>query len=241
MKIQVRMGEKMKVDLNDIALHSIYAKGVGRITTEYCGKLFKRYMVSGSILELGPAEGVMTEILCKNQSDYTVVDGAEYFIEEIKRKFPKVKAYCSYFENFKPERQYDNIILGHVLEHVDNPEQVLKLCKQWLKQEGRILSAVPNSESLHRQAAVKMGLLERTSSFSEKDICHGHQRIYNYQSFQQEFIQIGYEILVSGGYWLKPLPDKLIEKDWTRDQIDAFFELGEKYPEIAGEIYIIAK
>lgn len=231
----------MNIDLNDIAFHSIYAKGVGRITTEYCGKLFMRYMLSGNVLELGPAEGVMTEILYKHWNDYTVVDGAESFIENIKKTYPQIKAYHSYFENFKPDEQFDNIILGHVLEHVDNPGQVLKLCKGWLKRGGRILSAVPNSDSLHRQAAVKMGLLETTTSFSEKDIRHGHQRIYNYHSFIQEFIHAGYEIVASGGYWLKPLSDKLIEKDWFQDQINAFLELGEKYPEIAGEIYVIAK
>lgn len=229
------------VDLNQIAVNSIYAKGVGKITTQYCGKIFERYMIEGNVLELGPAEGIMTEILYKKWKDYTVVDGAEYYIKRIKERFCDIQTYSCMFEEFEPQNQYDNIILGHVLEHVENPNKVIRLCKKWLKSNGRLLSAVPNSESIHRQIAVKMGLLDQTTSFSEKDVRHGHQRIYNYYSFAQEFINAGCEIIMRGGYWLKPLSDSLIEKDWNDEQIYAFLELGEKYPEIAGEIYVIAK
>jgi len=48
---------------------------------------------------------------------------------------------------------------GHVLEHVDDPVAVLRLVKSWLKPGGRVLAAVPNARSIHRQAAVIMGLL----------------------------------------------------------------------------------
>lgn len=117
------------VDLNQIAVNSIYAKGVGKVTTQYCGKIFEQYMVEGNVLELGPAEGIMTEILYKRWKDYTVIDGAEYYIESIKKRFCDIKAYSCMFEEFEPRCQYDNIILGHVLEHVENPNQVIKLCK----------------------------------------------------------------------------------------------------------------
>lgn len=231
----------MQIDLNQIAINSTFAKGVGKIATQYCGKLFKQHMLKGNVLELEPAEGVMTDILYEKWKDYTIVDGAEYFVKNIRERYADIKSYCCLFEEFKPPEKYDNIILGHVLEHVDNPKYILKLCRKWMKPGGRLLSAVPNSESIHRQAAVKMGILEQTASFSEKDVKHGHQRIYNYNSFVQEFINEKYKIISCGGYWLKPLSDSLIEKDWNIDQINAFLELGESYPEIAGEVYVIAE
>lgn len=45
----------------------------------------------------------------------------------------------------------------------------------------------------------------------------------------------------AGGYWFKPLSDSQIEKDWTQELIQAFLMLGEEYPDIAGEIYLIAE
>ncbi len=227
--------------LNNIAQDSIYAAGMGEITIKYSGKIFERFMVTGSVLELGPAEGVMTECLWEQwKKDYTVVDGSEMFIAALKQKYEDINAQVSLFEEYKPERKFKNIILGHVLEHVIDPVEILKLCSQWLEEDGVILAAVPNKDSLHRQAAVIMGLLSSVTSFSEKDYRHGHRRVFGYDSFYQAFIDAGLNVKCRGGYWLKPLADYQIEQSWSRELIDAYMQLGEKYPTIAGELYIVA-
>lgn len=231
-----------KEKLNVIAQNSIYGQGVGRTTTLYCGKIFLRHMITpGSVLEMGPADGVMTELLyTRFQADYTVVDAGEAFIAKIKEKFPGIHSVVTLFEAYEPQRFFDNIILGHVLEHVANPVALLHACKQWLTARGRIFAAVPNQNSIHRQAAVKMGLLARTDELNEKDRRHGHRRVFDLEALQTCFSQAELEIYEKGGYWLKPLADRQIEKTWTPAMITAFLELGESYPEIAGEIYCIA-
>jgi hypothetical protein len=103
-----------------------------------------------------------------------------------------------------------------------------------------ILSAVPNKNSIHRQAAVKMGLLSKLDDFSEKDKRHGHRRVFGYDSFAEIFNRAGLRIAANGGYWLKPLSDAQIESSWTDSMIEAFFYLGELYPDIAAEIYVAA-
>ena len=99
----------------------------------------------------------------------------------------------------------------------------------------------PNSRSLHRQAAVIMGLIDREEAMSEADIHHGHKRIYNPELFRQHFLMAGYKITMFGGYWLKPLSDKQLEESWSNDMLRAFMALGERYPDIAAEIYVIAE
>ena len=228
--------------LEDIASNSIYNKGISRMCAQYCGQIFRRYMVCGSVLELGPAEGMMTDILEPYyREDYTVVDGSSTFVNSIISRYPNIKGITSIFENFVPERKYTNIILGHVLEHVIDPVEILTLCKKWLDDDGVILAAVPNANSIHRQAAVEMGLLKNLDDFSEKDRRHGHRRVFFRDTFVECFTQAGCHILKQGGYWLKPLSDMQIEKDWTTEMINAFFILGEKFPDIAGELYIVAK
>ena len=43
-----------------------------------------------------------------------------------------------------------------------------------------------------------------------------------------------------GGYWMKPLSNRQLEAHWTPAMIEAFMQLGERYPDIAGEIYVLA-
>lgn len=227
--------------LDGISQNSIYAKGISETTIKYCGKIFERYMIKGSVLELGPAEGVMTDYLWENwMRDYTVVDGAESFISALKKKYNNIATCVSLFEEYKPERRFKNIILGHVLEHVIDPVGLLRLCSQWLEDDGMVLCAVPNSDSLHRQAAVQMGLIKSVTTFSDKDRRHGHRRVFGYDSFYQTFLEAGLKVKIRGGYWLKPLADNQIEETWSPELVDAYLQLGEKYPEIAGEIYIVA-
>ncbi|WP_243546897.1 class I SAM-dependent methyltransferase [Pseudodesulfovibrio tunisiensis] len=229
----------MKI-LDKIAADSIYAKGICSMTIPYSFKIFKRWLVGNKILELGPAEGLMTEQLVALGKSITVVEGALGFCEIIKKRCPAVKIIHSLFEDFSTTETFDHIILGHVLEHVKNPVGILKQISRFLTPQGTILSAVPNARSIHRQAATIMGITSSEYEASAKDKRHGHQRIYSPESFRSDFVQAGLKIDHFGGYWLKPLADKQIEQSWSTEQLAAFMVLGERYPDIAAEIYIIA-
>lgn len=227
--------------LEKIALETWYGKGVNATMVEYTYRIFSRYIKQGSILELGPAEGIMTKSLVTRSQPLTLVEGALTFCEDLRARFPDATVIHSLFENFRPVGKYDSIILGHVLEHVEDPVAILELVKSWLSPGGRILAAVPNSRSLHRQAAVDMGLLPFEEAMNEADIHHGHRRVFNPESFRQVFIQSGLSIETFGGYWLKPLSNKQIEESWTPEMLESFMRLGERYPDIAADIYIIAE
>jgi len=86
-----------------------------------------------------------------------------------------------------------------------------------------------------------MGLLKSCYELNENDKHHGHRRVYNIDSFKNDFIKAGFNIIQIGGYWLKPLSNRQIEECYTKEMTSAFMILGEKYPDIAGEIYIVAK
>lgn len=229
-----------KDNLEQIATNSLYGTMANAMMIQYCSVLFKRFLKPGSILELGPAEGIMTEELVKLTDDLHVVEGSSIFAEQIRDKFPSAQVHNDLFEVFSPNRTFDNIVLGHVLEHVDNPVQVLELCGRWLSPGGKILAAVPNSHSIHRQAAVLMNLLEKEDSMSELDYHHGHQRIYNPYTLRSDFKKAGLELLHYGGYWLKPVSNAQIHSTWTPEMLHSFMVLGERYPDIAAEIYVIA-
>lgn len=229
-----------KQKLETIALNSLYITQSNVMMIEYCFDIFKRFLRNGSILELGPAEGIMTQKLIQCTDDLTVIEGSSIFCEQLQQRFPSIHVVNELFENYKPRQVFDNIVLGHVLEHVDNPTEILQNCREWLAPEGIILAAVPNSQSIHRQAAVLMNLLETEESMSELDIHHGHQRIFNPFTLRNSFKKAGLRIVHYGGFWLKPVSNAQIHESWSESMLSAFMQLGERYPDISAEIYVIA-
>lgn len=226
--------------LRNIAANSMYAAGVNTDTIQYSFRIFSRHLAGETILELGPAEGVMTELLATRGMALTLVEGAQSFCEDLRRRFPSAQVHHSLFEDFETEVKFDNIVLGHVLEHVEDPVNILSLAKRWLASSGRILAAVPNARSLHRQAAVMMGMLPTEESLNSVDLHHGHRRVFTPESFRNTFLAAGFSIDVFGGYWLKPVSNAQIQRSWSPEMLAAFMQLGERYPDIAGEIYVIA-
>jgi 2-polyprenyl-3-methyl-5-hydroxy-6-metoxy-1,4-benzoquinol methylase len=227
--------------LQKIADNTLYGAGVSGAMVAYSFKVFSRYLVEGNILELGPAEGLMTQELARTEMPLTVVEGAKTFCDDLARRFPEAVVHHALFEDFETDERFSNIILGHVLEHVDDPVGVLRHVKRFLAEGGQILCAVPNARSIHRQAGVLMGQLDFEEDMSPLDIHHGHKRVYTPETFRREFQAAGLEIEVFGGYWLKPLANSQIERDWTPQMVETFMKLGERYPDIAAEIYVVAR
>jgi len=190
---------------------------------------------------MGPAEGMMTDLLAQLGQPLTVVEGAPQFCEAIAERHPGATVVNSLFETFEPARTFDNIVLGHVLEHVEDPVGILRRAAAWLSPGGRILAAVPNARSLHRQAGVLMGMLEIESALNDMDRYHGHRRVYDPESFRADFLKSGLTIEIFGGYWLKPVSNSQIEAAWSDELLEAYMTLGERYPDIASEIYVIAQ
>lgn len=228
--------------LERISEVSLYAAGANSASIRHSFSIARRYMIGSSLLEMGPAEGVMTELLATTGKQLTLVEGSGLFCGDLRRRFPQAKVVHSLFEEFRPNQAFDNIILGHVLEHVQDPVDILSRARDWLTpKSGRLFAAVPNARSLHRQAAVLMGLLPSEDALNEMDIHHGHRRVFTPESFRNAFLAAGLEIEIFGGYWMKPVSNRQIEETWSPEMLDAFMTLGEWYPDIAGEIYVVAR
>lgn len=226
--------------LDGIGVRAPHTQGVMIPATEYCWSIFKRHVVGSSILELGPAEGVMTELMVKAGFTVTAVEGSPLLAKALESRLPDVTVVNCLFEEFEPMEKFDTIVLSHVLEHLDDPDAILSSLRSWLRPGGVVVSSVPNANSLHRQAAVYMGTLSHVGQLNATDMSHGHMRVYTPESFHDVFRRNHLQIKESGGYWLKTLANFQIEAWYTTDMFDAYLRLGETYPSIAAEIYIVA-
>lgn len=234
------MSAPATAQLDAIARDSIYGLGCNAAMIRYSWSIARRHLPPGRLLEMGPAEGVMTQLIAAERPELDLLEGSPVYCLGLRERFPQAQVHESLFEDFQPAAPYAAIVLGHVLEHVVDPVGVLKQVRNWLAPGGRIFAAVPNARSLHRQAAVIMGLLPQEDAMSELDHRHGHQRVFNPESFRACFTQAGLNIEVFGGYWMKPVSNAQIDRDWTPAMLEAFMKLGERYPDTAAEIYVVA-
>jgi 2-polyprenyl-3-methyl-5-hydroxy-6-metoxy-1,4-benzoquinol methylase len=199
------------------------------------------YFLPGNVLEMGSADGQMTELLEASFDDISVVDGSQEYVAAIRSRMPAVKAYASLFEDFDPPEAYDNIVMAHILEHVEDSVAILRRAAAWLKPGGRIQIIVPNADSVHRLVGVKMGLLAAPTDLNEDDVRIGHRRVYTPGTLQQDVRAAGLRVVDRGGIFFKAISNRQIEESWTQEMIDGFYELGKDFPDLATEIHLICE
>lgn len=197
-------------------------------------------LCKGDVLEMGPADGLMTKMLAE-KFKVTAVDGSEYLLDKAKEYVDNqdVEFVHCLFEEYEPGKKFDTIILSHVLEHVDNPVDVLARAKSWIKDKGNFIICVPNAQSLHRKIGVKMKMLKTEYELNDKDISIGHKRVYDMNLLEKDIIAAGLKTKTKGGIFLKPMSNAQM-LELNEDYFNALFEVGKNYPEIAAEIYIEA-
>jgi 2-polyprenyl-3-methyl-5-hydroxy-6-metoxy-1,4-benzoquinol methylase len=191
-------------------------------------------------LEMGPADGVMTQFLLNHFESLMIVEGSEKLLNTIPNAKNLIKVH-SLFENFYPDTLFDSIILEHVLEHVENPVVLLQRTKTWLAPGGKIYLGVPNANSIHRLVGVKMKLLESQFQLNARDVSLGHRRVYSWDTLKKIIEESGLSLIEMGGVYLKPLSNNQIENHWTMEMIEGFYKMGADLPQFAAEIYAICE
>jgi 2-polyprenyl-3-methyl-5-hydroxy-6-metoxy-1,4-benzoquinol methylase len=189
---------------------------------------------------MGPAEGLSTIHLYEAVKDLEVVDASRVYLDAIAIKLPNVKCHESLFESFDPGRKYDNIYMGHVLEHVEDPQLVINRASNWLNPSGRIIASVPNANSIHREIGVRLGMLDQTSDLNESDIRVGHRRVFQRRQFESLFRISKLEIIESSGFFLKFYANSELENTFSQEFILELMKLGQFTPDHSAELFVVA-
>lgn len=198
----------------------------------------KRIMKSAlgeSLLELGIGHGYSTERFAKHYKRHVVVDGSPEIIGQFQQQFPDCKAeiVCDYFEKFDTDELFDVIVMGFVLEHVDDPVQILKRYRKFLNPNGTVFVTVPNAQALNKRIGLQAGIIDDLYALSEADIAQGHQRLFSIESLKQLVVSAGYKPLTIEGMFLKPITTTQIkELALTKEILNAMMTVGIDYPEL---------
>ena len=215
----------------------------------YMIKAFRVHFKPGGMLELGCFQGAFTERLTEWFSDITCIEASSDAVRAAKRKekLAKVKFIESMFEDAVLDRKYENIILVHVLEHIDERVALLrKIRDEWLADDGTFIVACPNAYAPSRQIAVHMGLIKSPEAVTPSEEAHGHRITYSMETLKNDLISSGLSIRYSSGIFFKALAnfqwDKLMQTDIiSKEYLDACYELGMQYPDLCSSIFFVCE
>ncbi len=203
---------------------------------------------TSSVLELGAASGQMTDMLSRIAKRVTAVDGSSEFIKIAKQRVSSANNVVfieSYFESLAFDEKFDCVVMHHILEHIEQPVPLLKRLKSFVSNNGVFVISVPNAQALSRQLAVEMGLLDDVYHLTENDRNHGHYRVYDWNRLETELIDSGFRIVGRHGLSFKLFADfqniEMIKHSIIGEQqLKGLWKIGDRFPEIAGAIMIVA-
>jgi SAM-dependent methyltransferase len=211
-------------------------------------KSFKPFFQEGKLLELGSFKGAFTERLQPYFRDITCVEGSEAAAKEAETKLgSKVRIFVAPFEEVDLPGQYENIVMTHVLEHLDDPVRVLKrINSEWLADRGRFFLVCPNGNAPSRQIAVKMGLITHNSAVTDPERAHGHRSTYTLDTLERDAKAAGLKVVYRSGVFFKALAnfqwDKLLQTDIiSPEYLEGCYELGQQYPDLCSSIFLLCE
>ena len=235
-------------ELKDTAAHKYAYQFDFDVMHPFMIKSFEPFLRDGSALELGSFKGDFTKLLLPYFKDITCVEASDEAVALASKELgSKVTCINSLFEKAYLPKQYDNIILTHVLEHIDDPVALLRRVNdEWLSEGGRFFLVCPNANAPSRQIAVKMGLITHNSAITPAEKEHGHRITYTLDTLERDAKAAGLKVVYRTGIFFKALAnfqwDRLLGTDIISPAyLQGCYDLGHQYPDLCSSIFLMCE
>ena len=188
-----------------------------------------------ALLELGLGHGHTARWFNKICNKHLILDGSSVVVDRFAVENPDFSGEIRtvLFEDYESEMSFDVIVMGFILEHVDDPKQILTKFRKNLRPGGKLYIAVPNAKSMNRRIGLELGLIDDIYSLNDNDYALGHKRQYCIESLKQEVSDAGYVVTHEEGIYLKPLPLPILKTlpEFQRN-LEAMCEVGVEFPQL---------
>jgi trans-aconitate methyltransferase len=116
-----------------------------------------------------------------------VLDGSPAVISKFRKDSPDAGGNRrDVLRDFDSNERFDVVVMGFVLEHVDDPALILSRYRRFLAPNGTLFVAVPNMAAMNRRLGNLAGLLPDLRELSENDVLLGHKRFYSVESMTRD-------------------------------------------------------
>lgn len=140
--------ENVVEHVNKIKSNNFIRRIYNIITAEYRGEVIRK--ATGKVLDIGCGRGMLLEEIKER--------GCEVYGTEVNPKSQKIcekkgiKFYSGEVEELKfDDNFFDTVILWHVVEHLEKPQQTIQEILRILKPGGRLFISTPNIKSYLRK------------------------------------------------------------------------------------------
>jgi 2-polyprenyl-3-methyl-5-hydroxy-6-metoxy-1,4-benzoquinol methylase len=163
-------------------------------------------LVEGTkVLDVGCGSGRLSKILLDRGYSVVATDTDWRAVEIAKKK--GIAAFLSDITYSKTDEKFDCIILGDVLEHIENDNSVMKKIHNMLKTNGCIVINVPSYPFL----------------FGKHDVALGHKRRYSDNELKTKLKAAGFKIECFRHWNLLAFPitvlTKISKKDYPHEKV----------------------
>ena len=218
--------------------------------SDFAYRTIKPFFSGRTCLELGCSDGQMTPRLLSYFDKVVAVDGSSIQIDRLKKLFSSfaaslsLRTYACLVEDLPSHlprgQKFDTVLACYLLEHVDDPVNILSVAKQFLHSDGVVIVVVPNANSIHRIVGQYMGLLKSRTDLSEQDLHDGHRRTYTMESLIADFYRAGLKVTTTGGVLLKPLPASQMSGLSTEVE-EGLYKAGQEFPGFCSSIFVVGR
>lgn len=198
----------------------------------------------GSLLELGIGHGYSSSVFTPHFSRHTIVEGSQDIIDSFQQRHPNstIDIVHAFFEDYTPETTYDVIVMGFVLEHVEDPAAVVSRYARFLADGGSLYITVPNAMALHRRIGRAAGLLPDYFDLSDADRALGHRRTFSLETLRSLIENNGLHVAYTEGLLLKPFTTVQVQSlNLSEDIYQAMLHVGIEYPELSVALMVEAR
>jgi len=194
-------------------------------------------------LELGLGHAYATKVFSRHFRRLVVIESSSTVIQRFRNQEAdlKVEIVERRFEEFETDERFEHIIMGFVLEHVDDPGLILRKYRSFLRPTGSVYVAVPNAESLNRRIGHAAGLLQDMHALSRASLALGHKRYFTLESLRGCLRRQGFRVCREEGIYLKPFSTKQLQSLRLPESIlESMLKVGVEYPELCAGILVEA-
>lgn len=162
----VYMKKKSDVNFREIieyiAKRDKYQKERVDIVTNLRMKKISGHVNKGKLLDIGASRALLSVYLKNKNIEYHGIEMSKQRVEAASKITTNVIQ--GDVMNGVPfsDKMFDYIVLGRILEHVENPVYLLRECRRVLKTKGKLLITTPNARSFLNIAASLFNYLQHS-------------------------------------------------------------------------------